>query len=103
MKMFSSFLALMVILLLSDIVHGRIGGGNISYSVKKAKGVTFSHDFHVQELGLACQKCHPSIYVTKGKDKPVTMTQMYDGKSCGACHTGKEAFTLKGNCSKCHQ
>ena len=33
--------------------------------------------------------------------KPVTMAQMEKGKSCGACHNGKDAFS-SGDCLKCH-
>jgi c(7)-type cytochrome triheme protein len=97
------FILFVVVFLLSNIALGRIGGGDIVFTPEKAKGVTFSHDFHVKDLGLTCQKCHPSLYITKEKDKPVTMAEMNQGKSCGVCHNGKEAFTSKGNCSKCHK
>jgi c(7)-type cytochrome triheme protein len=30
------------------------------------------------------------------------MKQMEKGKSCGACHDGKKAFSVKGDCAKCH-
>ncbi len=95
--------SLILLLLFTGMAIGRVGGGDITYSPKKAKSVVFSHDFHSKELGLACQKCHPNLYVTKEKDKSVTMTEMNQGKSCGVCHNGKEAFTSKGNCSKCHK
>lgn len=92
-----------VLQLFAGISLGRIGGGDIVFTPKKAKVVTFSHDLHVKDLGLTCQKCHPSPYITKEKDKPATMAAMAQGKSCGACHNGKEAFSTKENCSKCHQ
>jgi c(7)-type cytochrome triheme protein len=31
------------------------------------------------------------------------MKQMEKGKSCGACHDGKKAFSVKGECAKCHK
>ncbi len=31
------------------------------------------------------------------------MKQMQQGKSCGACHNGKKAFSVKGDCVKCHK
>jgi c(7)-type cytochrome triheme protein len=30
------------------------------------------------------------------------MPDMEKGKSCGACHDGKSAFTSSENCEKCH-
>ncbi|HSR10127.1 MAG TPA: cytochrome c3 family protein [Thermodesulfobacteriota bacterium] len=83
---------------------GRIGGGDVIFKPPKAQPVTFSHDFHVN-LGTACQKCHPNPYVTREKDKAVTMAEMRQGKSCGACHNGKMAFSVaaKEQCSKCHK
>ena len=31
------------------------------------------------------------------------MKEMQKGKSCGACHNGKTAFSVKGDCTKCHK
>jgi c(7)-type cytochrome triheme protein len=31
------------------------------------------------------------------------MKDMEQGKSCGACHDGKGAFSVKGDCAKCHK
>jgi c(7)-type cytochrome triheme protein len=28
---------------------------------------------------------------------------MDKGKSCGACHNGKDAFIASGDCVKCHK
>ena len=102
MKKILFLLSLLGVFLFSGIALGRIGGGDITFAPKKAKGVVFSHDFHVKDLGLTCQRCHPGLYITKAKDKPVAMAEMNQGKSCGACHNGKDAFTSKENCSKCH-
>jgi c(7)-type cytochrome triheme protein len=30
------------------------------------------------------------------------MKAMEQGKSCGACHNGKVAFSVKENCESCH-
>jgi c(7)-type cytochrome triheme protein len=89
-------------LLLSSIAFAKVGGGDIVFEVKKGK-VTFSHESHVKSAGLACQECHDKLFVTKAKDKKATMADMGKGKSCGACHNGKRAFTVKGNCENCHQ
>lgn len=79
-----------------------IGGGDI---VMKNKGgdVVFSHDTHVAGAALACTACHDKLYLSKGQHKTVTMKQMRSGKSCGACHNGKRAFSVKGECATCHK
>jgi c(7)-type cytochrome triheme protein len=63
--------------------------------------VTFSHRFH---CGLyACGKCHTKLYQTNRSKVRVGMQEMEQGKSCGSCHDGKVAFSVKGKCSECHQ
>ena len=78
-----------------------VGGGDITL---KSKGgdVVFSHDTHVEGMALACTECHDKLYLSKGQHKSVTMKQMQKGKSCGTCHNGKKAFSVKGDCAKCH-
>ncbi len=93
------------VLFCAGVTLGRIGGGDIGFKPHKEKPVTFSHDFHVKDAGIACQKCHPSPYITPEKDPRATMAAMRQGKSCGACHNGKEAFSVSGKdqCTKCHK
>lgn len=78
-----------------------VGGGDVTIKYKKGK-VVFSHDTHVEGMTLACTDCHDKLYLGKGQHKTVTMKQMQNGKSCGACHNGKKAFSVKGDCAKCH-
>lgn len=96
----------MIVLALAVIVasagYARVGGGDVVYVVKKAGNVTFRHDVHVEKSGLSCAACHPSLYLTKEKRKSVTMSQMGKGASCGSCHDGKTAFSVKGSCKQCH-
>lgn len=72
----------------------------ITFEVKETGPTVFSHKFHT---GLyQCSECHYGIFPT-GKDKKRhTMAQMESGASCGACHDGKTAFSVKGTCDKCH-
>ncbi|WP_026842710.1 cytochrome c3 family protein [Citrifermentans bremense] len=70
----------------------------------KSKGVTnavFSHDFHIE--AFSCKNCHTKIYPFQAGVKHFTMADMAKGKSCGACHNGKEAFSSNGDCNKCHK
>ena len=71
----------------------------ITYKVKETGPTHFSHKIH---LAVAeCGKCHPKLYSPNQKNRRVGMAAMEKGKSCGACHNSKQAFSVK-ECSKCH-
>jgi c(7)-type cytochrome triheme protein len=72
-----------------------------TYTVADAGNVLFSHKFH---LGMySCAECHPRLYLPGKGNVTVSMAGMEAQKSCGACHDGKSAFTVKENCEKCHK
>ena len=79
----------------------KTGGGDITFKGSKAGEAIFRHDTHV--AGLKCTDCHDKPYITREKDKRVTMAQMQKGQSCGACHNGKKSFDIKSNCGNCHK
>lgn len=79
-----------------------VGGGDIHLSTKGGD-VRFSHESHVDKAGLKCQECHPALFTNLKQRKAATMKAMETGKSCGACHDGKTAFSVKGDCAKCHK
>lgn len=91
------------LLFCASIVLAKVGGGDIRLNVKGMSGVTFSHENHVARAGLQCTECHDRLYVTNEKHKNVTMAEIQKGRSCGACHNGKKAFDVKGNCNSCHK
>jgi len=70
----------------------------ITYSIPVGNAV-FSHDSHVYGRGLGCKSCHNAGPMRRG----VSMAEMEKGKSCGACHNGKKAFTAAANCGSCHR
>ena len=75
----------------------------IAYSkIKGATDVTFSHDVHIAKTGGKCRSCHNSPAFS-GKTRGVTMAEMAKGRTCGACHNDKQAFTVAGNCGRCHK
>lgn len=74
---------------------------DVAYNIKGAGSTVFSHSLHIDITGGACKDCHNGKVVT-GSKKPVTMAEMEKGKSCGSCHNDKFAFTVAGNCNKCH-
>lgn len=76
--------------------------GDVVFKEKENGNVTFSHSFHVDMFG--CDKCHPVLYVAeKKRNRKATMAGMEKGDSCGFCHNGKEAFSVAGDCEKCHR
>lgn len=79
-----------------------IGGGDITLK-NKGGDVLFSHEAHVTVAGQKCTTCHDKLYTNAKQRKKVSMKEMQKGKSCGACHNGKTAFSIKGDCAKCHK
>jgi c(7)-type cytochrome triheme protein len=78
-----------------------VGGSNVTLKNKGGE-VLFSHDAHVSAAGQKCTACHDKLYTNVKQHKKVTMKEMQKGKSCGACHNGKSAFSVKGDCARCH-
>ena len=75
---------------------------DVTYKVKGAPDANFSHNVHIAKTGGKCRSCHDGKVIT-GTSKGVTMAQMEKGRTCGACHNGKSAFTVAGNCDRCHK
>jgi len=96
------YATIITLLLAAMPVMAAVGGGDITL---KSKGgdVIFSHDTHVEGMAQACTECHDKLYTSSKQHKKITMKQMQKGKSCGACHNGKKAFSVKGDCAKCHK
>ncbi len=71
----------------------------LSATVPGMADIIFSHAKHTVWNG--CELCHPEIFVgiKKGLTK-YPMTDIYEGKFCGACHV-KVAFPLI-DCQRCH-
>lgn len=53
---------------------------------------------------LDCTECHDKLYINvqqhKKKDMEVIFTS---SESCGTCHNGTRAFSVHGNCDRCHR
>jgi c(7)-type cytochrome triheme protein len=67
--------------------------------------VVFSHEKHVAK-NPQCTACHTKIFkMTKNQRSSPKMADMQNGQSCGTCHDGKTAFSVKeqGDCAKCHK
>lgn len=67
--------------------------------------VVFSHEKHLAK-NSKCTDCHVKIFkMTKGQRSSPKMADMNNGQSCGTCHNGKTAFSVKeqADCAKCHK
>ena len=77
------------------------------YFNKPVKTVVFSHKTHL-DMGLECESCHNAkgfeMRAGAAEENPeaFTMQALYDGKYCGACHNGDDAFASNTRCTVCH-
>lgn len=79
--------------------------GNIVMAHESTGGIPpalFPHLPH--RVLFRCYACHDPIFKMQRGADAITMDQIDDGKSCGACHNGKTAFASDNlsNCSRCH-
>ncbi len=65
-------------------------GKTIEYEGGIAGRVIFDGKIH-GDKGLECKDCHPKAFPMKREIK-ITMAKINEGKYCGACHNGQEAF-----------
>jgi c(7)-type cytochrome triheme protein len=72
---------------------------SLSAKTEGIPDIIFSHKKHTVWNG--CEVCHPDLFlgVKKGATK-YTMTEIFDGKFCGACHTTVAFPTM--DCQRCH-
>ena len=96
------FVLLAGLLLVASQSFATVGGGDVTLK-NRGGDVVFSHDAHVSGAEQKCTSCHAKLYTNAKQHKKVTMKEMQKGKSCGACHNGKTAFSVKGDCAKCHK
>lgn len=84
-----------------DRCHKGMKPKDITFAIKGVTPATFSHAFHTQ--AYTCKDCHTKTFPYKAVVGAATMNDMTKGKSCGACHNGKDAFASTGDCDKCHK
>jgi c(7)-type cytochrome triheme protein len=73
---------------------------SITYSGGGAGTVVFSGEHHSQP----CSSCHNAEIFPRMQQgaTPITMKTIDEGKLCGTCHNGNQAFASQGNCQRCH-
>ena len=67
--------------------------------------VMFRHATHVETIAPRCTGCHPGTFPILKRGGPVTHADMEAGRSCGACHDGRAAFSAADSdaCEFCHR
>ncbi|SNB45738.1 cytochrome c3 family protein [Geobacter sp. DSM 9736] len=83
-----------------DKCHKNFKPRDITYKTDMGEA-KFSHDVHLSMF--KCVDCHTKRFPYRSGVKHFTMGDMENGQSCGGCHDGKDAFTVKDNCNKCHK
>ena len=70
------------------------------YSEKaKMPPVVFPHSFHSNFK--RCEECHEEIFIMRRGANDMTESKMIQGKYCGKCHNGMDAFSHL-YCDRCH-
>jgi c(7)-type cytochrome triheme protein len=102
MRLVNIFL-LTIITVTATTAYARWFQDKQSFETETFGKIVFSHDVHLEAVGSNCEVCHNEIYhIIKKKNPTYTMEDMQKGKSCGACHNGKRAFSVDKDCISCH-
>ncbi len=61
--------------------------------------------FRGQQHRQPCSSCHnPQTFPRMQQGaKTITMATIDEGRLCGSCHNGRQAFASRDNCQRCHQ
>jgi c(7)-type cytochrome triheme protein len=94
-----------IVLLLSALAGGTAlavyPSQTITFAGGEAGPVAFSGCAH----GQPCSRCHNQQTFPRMQQGEVTITMaaIDEGRLCGSCHNGRQAFASQGNCQRCHQ
>ncbi len=73
---------------------------------KSPTKAAFSHKAHVGEFELDCSSCHNGTFAMKKgaamANNDFNMDSFKEGKYCGSCHNGDDAFATTTQCGSCH-
>lgn len=90
--------------LLGDIVMQRAGeepGRRLNVSPADLLPAVFPHWVH--RVRFRCKVCHLQLFEPRAGANPVTMPAIAEGKFCGRCHNGRDAFPATiTTCQRCH-
>jgi len=92
------------VLMLMALPDGRAEYADVVINRQSEKNgmrpVIFPHWFH--RIRFRCKVCHAELgFKMRAGSNPITMTDIIDGKFCGACHNNDIAWSPE-NCDLCH-
>lgn len=94
-------------LLFSSVAFSQANRGDITFTLKNAAPVHFSHDYHTKKRGVKCAACH---FQTFAESRSVDGFRMNKAKItkrdfCRHCHNGLKGFNADSekNCDRCHR
>ena len=100
----SKYIIFICLMLLPSLVSARWIEDIVVIENEDYGNIQFSHYQHLEAVGKDCVLCHNKVFhIDPKKNQPVSMEEMEQGKSCGACHNGKTAFPVTENCESCHE
>lgn len=81
--------------------------GDVTFE-RKAAGMddvppaVFPHWVH--RMQFKCPACHDALFKMKAGTSAIVMDEIQEGRWCGACHNGKDAFVSNlDTCLRCHR
>lgn len=95
-------LACVSFMLLASNVNAEYADVVINRAAEKEgmRPVVFPHWFH--RIRFRCKVCHAELgFRMRAGANQIRMTDIIDGKFCGACHDGETAWSVE-NCDLCH-
>jgi c(7)-type cytochrome triheme protein len=100
----SSMLALVVLFFLGAVVEVQAEYADVVINRQAEKNgmrpVIFPHWFH--RIRFRCKVCHAELgFTMRAGSNPITMTDIIEGRFCGACHNNDIAWSPE-NCDLCH-
>jgi c(7)-type cytochrome triheme protein len=100
---------LAALLLGAFLLAGGIGAGHAEYAdvvinkrseAEGVRPVVFPHWFH--RIRFKCSVCHAELGIKmRAGANEINMTEISDGRFCGACHNGQVAWGAE-RCDLCH-
>lgn len=96
---------LTVVLMWSTTVLAVPKGRSLTFARSTMGKVVFDGTVHNNNAKNGCRQCHNPQLFPKMKQGTVhiNMKNIYAGEQCGFCHNGKQAFSARGNCKRCHK
>jgi c(7)-type cytochrome triheme protein len=103
--MIKTISGLLASLLLLSFAFAETNKGDITFKLKKADPVVFSHDYHTKSRGIRCAACHFQTFSASGNSFQMKKEKLTKQDFCEHCHNGMKGFDAKGgkNCTRCHK